>query len=164
MSESLADILAQRRAQLVTRRAKTLTIPVPGYEDLIACHYRQLPAEEKLDIVHRHDGIGSDATNEIAAGADLLINACIELVQPTEKDASGEMQYEGLGHKWNAQGVAALFKVELPADATARQAIRAVLDGEDILSHVGAYHIARMRVLNEGDEVVQGGAEPSVEG
>lgn len=164
MSESIADILAQRRAQLANKRAKEMTIPVPGYEDVLACRYRQLPAEEKLDIVHRHEGVGSDGANEIAAAADVLINACIELVKVTGKDDAGELQYEGLGYRWTADGVVALFKVELPENATARQAIRAVLDGEDILTHLSDYHFARIKILNEGDELVQGESEPSVEG
>lgn len=162
--ESLQSLLAARRQVLEAQRAERMVLPIPGYEKLLAGRYRQLPFEEKAKIARRHEQIGEDGgeSDEIAAAADLLINACEDLLQVTGVGEDGKPQYTSLGKKWIPADIAELFGVE--AQPTARLTLMSVLDSDAIIQHLGDYHRASLAISAEGDEVVMGEAVPSGEG
>jgi hypothetical protein len=161
---SLSDRIAQRRAERERKRAEILTIPVEGYEDLFAASYRRLKYEEKGTIAHRHDGIGSDATAEIAASADFLINGCVDILEVTGEDEAGKPIYRSLGKRWTAATIAELFQVEIAPQTAARTAMLLAFDHEDLNAHFLAYTRAVTALDGKDAEELPGESKPSAEG
>lgn len=160
MSElSLRDKLAAQRKRLEQAREVRLTIPVVGYRKLIAARYRVLTFEEKQTIVNRHQGAVDKPDETAPAAADMLINACEELMEVT-----GEGSYSGTGQRWTAAAIRDLFGADLPEGATARQALMSVLDSEQVLEHFGEYILTLKEMQDEVDGELLGESEPSVEG
>lgn len=160
--ESLQALLAARRQELEAKRAERMVLPVPGYEKLLAGRYRQLPFEERAKIARAHGSIEDDVAEEVAAAADLLMRACEDLLQINGTGEDGKPVYASLGKTWTSDAISELFGVE--AQPSARQTLLTVLDSDQIISLVGAYHSASVAISAEGDEAVQGEAEPSAEG
>lgn len=128
---SVRDRAKARRRELQEERA--FTIPLKGYEDMFAVYYRVLSYEEYREIGKRHDENTPDG--ELAVYADTLIMACLDIL---ELDENGKET--STGQRWTPAAVDALFGVEeLPADATARQAIRAVLPSNELALHFNDY-------------------------
>jgi hypothetical protein len=161
---SLEDKIAQRRRDREQKRKTVLTIPIPGYEDLFAASYKRLTFEQKRTISYRHENVGSDATDEVGFAADLLQNACTDLLEVVGENPDGSKQYRSLGVKWITASIIKLFQIELPATATARTALMAAFDSEDLMDHFGRY-TRESNALDEDDQKeLPGESVPSVEG
>jgi len=146
---TLQEWLAAQREQLAQDR--TEVVPVPGYEERLAGRYRLLPLARAEKIVER-------AKSNLDRYADTIINSCIELLEIT-----GENEYQSTGHTWNRDGVRELFGVDLPDNATSRQAVFAAFPPP-----MGEYKLYQHFVqidekLSAGaaaaDEVIEGNSE-----
>ena len=162
---SLSDQIAARRRARAQKRSGLITIPVPGYEDLLHARYRRLDFEEKSQIAKQHEGLGDNPDEEVAAAADMLLRACEDLLQPDGVDERGKPAYVSLGKRWTGPTIVDIFQLdEMPENVTARVALRAALGGEDLMDHFLAY----MRQANDLDaadrEDLPGESKPSVEG
>jgi hypothetical protein len=161
---SLSARVAQRRAERERKRSEILTIPVVGFEDLLAASYRRLSFEQKGGIVHRHDGIGSDTNVEIAAAADFLINACTDLLEVTGEDENGKPTYQSLGKRWTTASIANLFEMEFTLNTSVRTAMLAAFDHDDLNDHFLAYTRGVAALDKSDSEELPGESEPSEEG
>jgi hypothetical protein len=157
---SLAEQVAQRAKARAKQRQTILTIPIPGFEDLFAIQYRRLTFEEKSALVERHNVIDGDARERIESAADMLINACEDVVQVTGHDEHGKPSYRSLQTRLTSAFVGRLFGLE-PVPSTARDALILALDSEDLVTHFGQY----IRAVDELDrsevEGLPGESRPS---
>lgn len=158
--ETLAGRVAARREQRVARLAARFVLPVPGFEDLLACRYRPLSFEEKRAIALRHDRVGEDAEQEVAAAADLLVTACVEVL------AAEDGAMTPLSSGWTAALVRDMFGLgdEAPEGATVRQALIAALGSDGVMECFGAYHRRADEIVAAGEDAAVGESKPSVEG
>jgi hypothetical protein len=160
---SLADQLRFSREQRRQRKDALITLVVPGTGGRLAASYRRLGYAEKTMIARRHPTVGEDPAAELAAAADLLINACQDLLEVCD-DATGERSYRSLGMRWTAPDINRLYGLALPDGATAREALLQALDDEDLMDHFGGY-INRCTVADDGErERLPGESTPSTEG
>lgn len=164
MTDSLAARVAARREQRVASRSAKFILPIPGYKDLLAARYKPLSFEQKRKIQLRHDGIGEDADDEVAASADLLINACVEVLEITGSTETGEPSYETISGGWSAGVIASTFGLDIAPQMTARAALIMALGSDDVMEHFGQYAQAADAILADGEEAAQGEAKPSEEG
>ena len=165
--QSLKDYLAAKRAERAGKRATRMVIPVVGYEERFAGRYKILEFDEKRDIQSRHDSIGevgNDGAALVNASADFIINACVDLLEITGKDEAGKSTYQQLGKRWMAPDIADLFGVQITPQTTAREALKMVLDPDQIMEHFGAITTAADAIMAEVSVEGQGEAQPSVEG
>lgn len=130
---SLRDRIAQRRLEL--QQERSFVLPISGYEDLLAAHYRVMSYSEFRKIGRRHEAIANTTEGELTVFADTLINACLELLEIQDGD------YVSTGKKWSVDAVRDLFGVDLPSDATVRQAVRQALTDTDLALHYRAYDL-----------------------
>lgn len=163
MSDSLASRVAARREQIIAGRSAKFVLPIPGYTGLLAARYRPLSYEVKRKIQLRHEKIGEDAADEVAASADLLINACVEVLEVTGSGPDGET-YETISQGWSAQVIASTFALDLEPTTTARTALIMALGSDDVMAHFGQYARASDQILAAAEEGAQGESEPSQEG
>lgn len=147
-TDSLAARIQQRRAALLD--AKQVTVPVHGYRDLLAATYRQLTFEEKRRISLRHQGIGSNADDEVQAAADMLVTASEDLLARNGDD------YESLGCKWSPEAISRLFGLSIPDGVTARSALMLALTSDQIMEHFGAYIEAVRRLEQDAEAAAVG--------
>lgn len=161
---SLSERLTQIRKDRERKRGSIITIPVEGTDGLLAASYRRLSFEEKSDIAKRHDGIGTDGSDEVAAAADLLINACQDLLEVVGKDADGKPEYRSLGKRWTTTTISELFGIELPENATVRQAMRDAFDSEDLMDHMLTYIRLANDLTKDDSGELPGESKPSAEG
>lgn len=167
---SLSDRLARARKARQERKQKPITLVVPGTDGQLAAQYKILDYEKKVEITGRHgidpsDLAGSllgNGTVQVQSSADMLINACTDLLEVVGADENGDPKYQSLGLTWNAASIAKLFQVEQAT--TAREAILNALDHEDIVAHYGQYVRAAMEMLSEDPEKQPGESKPSAEG
>lgn len=165
MSDSLAARVAARREERVAKRSAKFVLTVPGFRDLLAARYRPLDFEAKRKVQLRHEGIGEDAADEVAAGADLLINACEEVLEITGVGEDGQPTYESLSRGWSAPVVRDVFGLsDLPEGATVRQALILALGSDAVMTHFGEYAQEADRILLDGEDVAVGESRPSAEG
>jgi hypothetical protein len=164
MSQSLAGTLGERRKELVEMRQKTLVLPVPGYEGLLFARYRPLPYEDLRRIQLRHEGIGKDPHVEVNAAADMLIEACEDLLVPVAGAPEGE--YESLGKTWTPAAVRELFEIDLADGVTTRSAFKAAMadDSTRIMEHYGRFMIEAAALYEVVNEEMAGELPPSEEG
>ena len=132
---SLSQRVAQRRRAREERRGSTTVLSVPGYEDLLAVRYRRLDGAEMQAIVERPSFDG-DAQ---AGPLDMLITACVDLLEVAGRDENGARTYVPLGRRWTSQTVAELFELDLSPDTTVRSALREALDYKEISQHFAEY-------------------------
>lgn len=156
---SLQERLAARREQL--QQERTFVLPVLGYEDVgLHARYRVLSYEELRKIGKRNEKLEGTTEGELAVAADTLINACVELIERNDDDS-----YVGLGHRWTPAAVRELFGLDLAPDATAREAVHAVLPGTQLMLHFNEYDGGLSDVAPEiAKEMAEGESEPSEEG
>jgi hypothetical protein len=173
MSElSLRDYLKAQREDRIHRKAQRMTFPVPGYEQKLAAQYRILEFEEKRSIGARHDNAGTgnnDGKDLVELSADGLINACVDLLEITGHDEAGKPVYQSLGMTWMAPVIADLFAgVQgvnvIPQQTTAIQALRMVLDGDQIMDHFEDVGRESKKILAEAAQETAGEPQPSAEG
>ena len=123
---SLRERLAARRRELTEER--TFLLAVPGYEDLgLYARYKSLPYEALRAIVKRHERTMDTAAGELALACDVLIHACIELVEKRDDDS-----YQSLGFRWGPEAAKELFQIDLPEGATVRNAIQEIFAGRSM--------------------------------
>lgn len=175
MSEqSLQEYLAAKRSENQRKQSTRMTVPVPGYEERLAGRYKILDFETKRDIQQRHDNIGEqgDGVELVNASADLIVNACEDLLEITdpgdpEADPPVKASYQSLGKQWTAPDVAELFGAEITpgqGGTTAIQALKLVLTGEQIMTHFGRIRAESEAILAEAKAAAAGESQPSVEG
>lgn len=164
--QSLRDYLAGRRQERQDKRTRRMVLPIVGYEQRLAGRYKILGFDEKRDIQHRHEKIGEAGDGQVLvnASADLIINSCEDLLEVTGVDEAGKPTYVSLGKRWMAPDVAELFGVEVTPQTTAIQALRLVLDPDQVMQHFGRIRAETEAILLEVEEESQGEAQPSVEG
>lgn len=163
MSESLADRVAARREERVQKRSANFVLGIPGFRDMLAARYKPLEFEKKREIQLKHDGIGEDPADEVSASADLLINACVEVLEITGEDETGKPIYESLAPGWSPDLIRSTFRIPYPGNST-RQALVEALGSDDVMEHFGEYAKEADAILSEGEEAAVGEAQPSVEG
>jgi hypothetical protein len=115
---SLRARISERRRVLQSQR--TTTIDVPGYEGILAAEYHVLPWQTIRRNVTRHERQRDDGLRELYIAADGLLMACENIYEIKPDD-----NRVALNIVW---GLAAAQKlgIELPANATARQALLAI--------------------------------------
>jgi hypothetical protein len=163
MSESLADRVAARRQERVQKRSAKFVLTIPGFRDLLAVRYQTLTFEKRREIQLRHEGIGENADDEVAAAADLLINACVEVLEVTGKDDVGNPTFETVAAGWTPDLIRSTFGTEYVGNST-RQALIEALGSTEVMDHFGEYIQEADAILSDGEEAAQGEAQPSVEG
>lgn len=155
--DSLQARVAARREQQIAARARSFLVPLPGFEDLLAARYHPLGFEIKRQIQIRHEQIGSDPADEVAASADILIAACDE-VRDAETGAT-------LAAGWTAGVVRDVFGLtDLPESATVRQALIVALGADGVMAHFGGYHREANRILDASEEKALGESTPALAG
>lgn len=160
MSESLQARVAARRQDLIARRSKGFTVPVPEFEGMLALHFRLLEFEEKRAIHMRHDGVGTDPGDEVAASADLLIAACDGVLE-VHGDSEPSQYAPGL----SAQVVRDLFGLsDLPESLTVRQALIAALGSDGVMALFGRYSQEVSSIRDEAEDAAEGESTPAVAG
>lgn len=165
MSDSLAARVAARREERVAKRSAKFVLTVPGFRDMLAARYRPLDFEDKRKIQLRYDGIGEDGAAEVNAAADLLVNACEELLEITGRDESGAPTYERVGIGWHPGVVRETFGLDdMPERTSQREALILALGSDAVMTHFGEYAQQADSILLEGEEAAQGEARPSAEG
>lgn len=164
---SLKDKVAARRRQL--EQTNTITLPIPGYEDLLAARYKPLGFEPTMKIVERNEKLGT-ADQVVANAADSLVVACEEILEIVGEDDNGPI-YQSTGHKWTTNGVREIFDVDLPDGTTARDAILAAMPGPagvgdamNLTLHYAAYTNAMGANNDTFRKALQGESAPSPEG
>lgn len=160
---SLAHRVAQRRKEREARRGTIVTVPVPGFEDLFAVNYRRLTLEERSEIVDRNDVLEGGAGSMTTGAADLLINACVDILEITGQDEAGEPIYLPLGKKWTPSVIAELFEEDTQG-VTVRDALMQVLDSDDLTGHFAAYSKAVRALDEKATDETPGESGPSDEG
>lgn len=163
-AQSLRDYLRTQREGRVARAASRMVIPIPGYERRLAGRYRILTFDDKAQIANRHGGAAFDPTDSDVA-ADYIINACDELLEIVGHDDDGQPVCEPLGMHWIAEDVADLFGVPVsPATHTAIQALREVLDSDQLVDHLAAIADRSRKIMAEVEKDSEGEPEPAVAG
>lgn len=146
-------------------RENTYELPVPGFEDIgLWARYRPLSYEETRGIGLRNVKGEITPEAELAVYADTIIRACVELLEKTGEDEKGTPQFQSLGGKWDAPTVRDKLGVDLPGDATARQAVFAVFNGTrggiDLAYHCQAVDAMADQVGESIAEELPGESEP----
>jgi hypothetical protein len=159
---SLRDVLSKRRKQLQEKRGRVITLPVDGYEDLLAGSYRRLEAEEYGDLVAGRTL--EDPHQSVEYAADVILRANVDLLRPVGTDPNGKPKYQSLGARWTPGWIRENFDVDLPDGVMAREALFAALDSTDILSHFRAYRDAAEELERADAEDLPGESVPSAEG
>jgi hypothetical protein len=175
--QSLQDYLKAKREARARKRATRMVIAVTGYEDRFAARYKILEFDEKRDIQSRHDTIGevgNDGSALVNASADFILNACEDLMEITSKEITGtdaagkpieKLTCQSLGKQWIAPDIADLFGVTIaPGVTTAREALKLVLDPDQIMAHFGAITREAAAIMAEVSAEGQGEGQPSGEG
>lgn len=129
---SLQERIAERHRRV--REERTVVLPVPGFSDLLAARYRPLPIQDRLRILRKHQNAGEDGDDLVAAAADVLINACEDLLEKNGSD------WKSLGKKWTSSAIGELFPVAISEDTTAREALTQALTSDQIVEHSGEYN------------------------
>lgn len=159
---SLEQRVAARRQQRVAKRSSKFILPVKGYEDLFGAQYRILSFEDRLAIATKHPGMEDDPVENVGASVDVLINACVDLLEVTGNDDAGDPVYQSLGKTWTSDSVAELFGTA--RQPSVRQALIDAVGSDDLMDHVKHYRDKCDEILAEGDKAAEGESEPSVEG
>ena len=156
---SLSDILSRARREKREKKKSIITLVVPGTRGKLAASYRILEGDEKGEIASRFNEISKQ---HLQMAADLLITACVDLLEVTGKDDEGKPVMRSLGMTWYASSIARLFQIE--EHSTAREALLDAIDGEDLGKHFKAYVDECNLILTDEIENLPGESEPSVEG
>jgi hypothetical protein len=157
---SARERAAARRQHLQQKR--TITLPLPGYEDIYHVRYRILGAREIRKLGERNEKAGLTGYDlELNTFADILINACEEFLE-----VKGPDEFASTGHKWNANGANDLFDADLPEGSSARDAIFAVFPGteSELILHATEYDSHLTVEAARVDENSVGESQPSNEG
>lgn len=154
---SLRDRIARRSRELEQKPEHIIMLDVPGYEDLLAVHYRALPYREQIKIEGRSDKVKDPAEQTLRVAADKLIAACERIVEKTDDPDT----YTDTGFVWNAKA-ADLFDKQLPEGSTARQALIAIIDDEEVLvRHAADLEEQRRDLRRKIDQSVEGNSVAS---
>lgn len=159
--DSLADRIAQRRKQRDADRSRIVTVPVAGYENLIAGAYRRLSAAERRDIESQHPNMEKDFDAAVAAACDGLIRANVDLLEVTGRNADGSPEYRSIGRTWQTGVIVDLFRINLPEGTLVRQALQEALDPEEVLDHFAAYSDAVGYLERADAEALPGESVPT---
>jgi hypothetical protein len=125
---SLAARAQARRAQLSAKR--TVTLPVPGYQDMLSVEYRVLTYAETKRIVARNERIREEAVQDLTNYADQLIAASVTAYElPSKRE---------LGAGWTLS-LCKEMGVEIGEGMTTRQALFSVLDDILLFKHYMEY-------------------------
>jgi len=154
---SVQERLAARREQL--QHDRFCELPVPGYEDILLARYRILGRTELKPIARNNAGQDEDE-QELCNALDTLIQACEDLLE-LKGSEDGKPVYESLGRKWTVATAREYFGVELPTDATARDALLAIFPPTqtELLAHFIAYDAELLTTAAEVDGAIQGNSE-----
>jgi hypothetical protein len=154
MSSSLKERIAERHRRVHENR--TFDLPVPGYADMLGARYRPLPIEKTLEIYLRYQS-GSlapetevDANDIVAAAADMLVNACEELLEK-----NGDGSYHGMSTRWTTAAIADLFPLGEETDSV-RDALMAAITTDGVMEHFNAYALEAAKVRKDLDGAVEG--------
>ncbi len=162
---SFKERLAQRRKELA--EATNFEIEVPGYDGLWA-RYRVLGHEENrligLGVEERVaemglEGNAAQATGERLTAAEVLAEACIELLEYKGRDKQHKPIYESTGYRWTWQAAQDLFGVDLPAGVEMKDVLGYIFPyPRDILMVLmfNEYMERSMGYLPEVDGLMQG--------
>lgn len=166
---SVSSRIAQRARQRAEKRGGVLTVTVPGFEDLFAISYRRLTFEEKTDIAGRNEGLQDllaekpvDSHEMVISSADMLINACVDVLLVVGENEDGTKRYQSTGQRLTSSTIGSLFQLE-PVPDTSRAALLQALDSEDLVDHFGRYMTAVNRLELETVESAEGESGPSVD-
>lgn len=157
---SLRDRIARRKRELEQQPEHTIILPVPRFEDILSVQYRPLEYREMFRIETRHEKRPDGAERLLFVAADKLVNACERLVEPAGADT-----YKDTGHRWSVEAARDLFDIDLPEKTTARQALIAIFDDEELLiRHASDYEEQRRAIHPRLEEKLTGESEASSAG
>lgn len=78
---SILDAIREKNRELAKTRTKVMDIP--GYDGILAAEYRQIPYEAMSKLLNRA-AKSKDATAELNAMTDLLVQSCVQILVRTE--------------------------------------------------------------------------------
>jgi hypothetical protein len=119
---SIESWLAGRRADL--QKKQTHEIPVPGFSGRLIGVYHSPSYKELRVIAKRHESLDS-TEQELYGSADIIITACDRIYAKGEDGQTADLP------KWGID-LARKFGIDSPSVDTARKAVLAIFDGNEL--------------------------------